>query len=331
MDLIIRDKKFYRRMLALALPVTFQMLINVGINIMDTLMLSRLGEAQISASSLAGQFINLVLHRLSGHRRRRGGYDRHVLGTQDLTSFKKVLTLMLRIALVIACVFTLASAFFPRTIFRIYTGEEAIVCEGLRYFKWMAWSFVFQGITQPLSAVLRTEEDADPADRQSGGFFLNIFVNWVFIFGNLGAPRLEIEGSAIGPWPPMCSRQLSSALCAFHRQGHPIPGPGSVPALCRPPAGVLQIRSSRHPQRHTAGTGHERHIGHRRPHRRSFVTASAITAVVQRLATVYGQGIYTAGSVIVGNTLGEQDPERAQREGVSSSSSRWPWAFSPPW
>ena len=120
-------------------------------------------------------------------------------GHQDMTSFKKVLSLMLRLALIIACAFTAATVFFPRTIFRIYTGEEAIVREGLRYFKWMAWSFVFQAVTCPLSSVLRTaRKTLVPLIASLAAFFLNIFVNWVFIFGNLGAPRLEIEGSAIG-------------------------------------------------------------------------------------------------------------------------------------
>ena len=36
-------------------------LITVGINLMDTIMLSEMGDAQLSASSLAGQFINLFM------------------------------------------------------------------------------------------------------------------------------------------------------------------------------------------------------------------------------------------------------------------------------
>ena len=53
------DKAFYKKMAMIAIPISMQQLITVGINLMDTIMLSSMGDAQLSASSLAGQFINL--------------------------------------------------------------------------------------------------------------------------------------------------------------------------------------------------------------------------------------------------------------------------------
>ena len=45
---IIRDKKFYERVLAIALPVAAQQAINMGVNMMDTVMLGSFGEVQLS-------------------------------------------------------------------------------------------------------------------------------------------------------------------------------------------------------------------------------------------------------------------------------------------
>lgn len=53
------DKDFYRNIAKIAIPISLQQLITVGINLMDTIMLSSMGDAQLSASSLAGQFVNL--------------------------------------------------------------------------------------------------------------------------------------------------------------------------------------------------------------------------------------------------------------------------------
>ena len=53
---IIRDKKFYERVLAIALPVAAQQAINMGVNMMDTVMLGSFGEVQLSGSSLANSF-----------------------------------------------------------------------------------------------------------------------------------------------------------------------------------------------------------------------------------------------------------------------------------
>ena len=53
------DRAFYRKIIAIALPISAQQLITVGVNLMDTVMLSSMGDAQLSASALGGQFINL--------------------------------------------------------------------------------------------------------------------------------------------------------------------------------------------------------------------------------------------------------------------------------
>ena len=55
----IGTRELYGKMVKIAVPVALQGLITVGINLMDTIMLSSMGDAQLSASSLAGQFINI--------------------------------------------------------------------------------------------------------------------------------------------------------------------------------------------------------------------------------------------------------------------------------
>ena len=53
------NREFYKNIAKIAIPISLQQLITVGINLMDTIMLSSMGDAQLSSSSLTGQFINL--------------------------------------------------------------------------------------------------------------------------------------------------------------------------------------------------------------------------------------------------------------------------------
>ena len=53
------DREFYLRVLALALPIALQSLITIGVNMLDTIMVGRLSEEALSATSLANQFINI--------------------------------------------------------------------------------------------------------------------------------------------------------------------------------------------------------------------------------------------------------------------------------
>ena len=59
MQLFVRDKQFYRTVVKIAVPVVLQSLITIGVNMMDTLMLGKYGEFQLSGSSLANEFINI--------------------------------------------------------------------------------------------------------------------------------------------------------------------------------------------------------------------------------------------------------------------------------
>ena len=55
---LVTDKKFYKRVLSIMLPVALQQAINMGVNMLDTIMLGQFGEVQISSSSLANQYYN---------------------------------------------------------------------------------------------------------------------------------------------------------------------------------------------------------------------------------------------------------------------------------
>ena len=57
--LFVKEKSFYKLILSIAVPVVLQNMITIGVNIMDTLMLGNYGEVQLSASSLANEFINI--------------------------------------------------------------------------------------------------------------------------------------------------------------------------------------------------------------------------------------------------------------------------------
>ena len=69
---IVTDKHFYKRAMLLIIPVLLQSCINQGVNMMDTIMVGRLGEVAISASSLANQFY--LIFKATPHKRHNPRY-----------------------------------------------------------------------------------------------------------------------------------------------------------------------------------------------------------------------------------------------------------------
>ncbi len=125
------DKSFYLTILRIAIPVSLQQLITVGINLMDTIMLSSMGDAQLSASSQASQFINLFQIFCMGIGMGASVLTARFWGMQDKDSLRKAVTIMLRIVLAFASVFFLATLFSRLHHEGLY--HEPGYC-GLRYF-----------------------------------------------------------------------------------------------------------------------------------------------------------------------------------------------------
>lgn len=59
MQLFVRDKKFYKTLIGIGLPITLQSLITTGVNMADNIMVGRLGEIQMSGVTLANNFITI--------------------------------------------------------------------------------------------------------------------------------------------------------------------------------------------------------------------------------------------------------------------------------
>ena len=319
MKLFVRDRAFYKSVCMISLPIIAQSLITAGVNMMDTMMLTACGETQLSASSLANQYISLFQIMCLGL-----GFGASVLtsrfwGTGDTGSIKKVTTLMLRIGIVFALAFNVLTFVAPGWIMRIYTPEEDIIYEGIRYLRISAFTFLLHGIAQTLTAVLRSVRQVKlPLYTSIVAFFVNIFFNWVFIFGKLGAPALEIEGAA---WGTLIARVVECAMIGGYflfvdkKIGY------RIADLFRSCKGYLRdyirfcvpvlISDT------LLGLGNNMvsvimgHIG------ANFVAAFAVVSQITRMTTVLTQGVSNSASVITGNTIGAGEKEKAYAQGVT--------------
>ena len=150
------SRELYRKMFKIAVPISLQSMITVGINLMDTVMLGSMGDAQLSASSLAGQFINLFMIFCMGIGMGASVLTSRFWGMQDITSLKKSVTIMLRFALIFSAVFTVATIVAPNWIMRIYTNEAPLVELGVRYLKWMIPNYFCTALSLVCTIVLRT-------------------------------------------------------------------------------------------------------------------------------------------------------------------------------
>ncbi|MGG7057266.1 MATE family efflux transporter [Clostridium tertium] len=195
---IFEDKKFLRKTVAIGIPIAIQALLNTTLNLVDTMMIGTLGQSAIAAVGLANKvffvFTLLLFGIVSGSSILTAQY----FGKRDIKNIRRVLGISLIIGLSGAIVFMLAGLFIPRTVMRIFTPSEGTIAIGASYLVIVSLSYPLTAITNCYISLLRaTNKVKAPVFISIISILVNVVLNYTFIYGNFGAPRLGVQGAAI--------------------------------------------------------------------------------------------------------------------------------------
>ena len=317
---LVTDVIFYKRAMLIIIPVLLQNMINQGVNMMDTIMVGQLGEVSISASSLANQFYVIFTFICMGVSAAGLVLASQYWGAEDYKTVHKVFDLILQIIIIVGVLMAVVTALFPQQIMSMYTDDVDVITEGGRYLRITALIYVPHGISLVISNVIRSTGNAKLGLVVSiVSFFVNIFCNYVFIFGKFGLPAMGVMGAALGTlaarvvelmvtvvymWKfeknlryhvkGLTKLPTRALLSEFKRLGLPAVISDTILALAASAISMI--------------------LGHMG---REVVSAYAIVAVLERLCTVATLGIASAAGVMIGQTVGAGKFEQARREGYT--------------
>ncbi|HZJ82200.1 MAG TPA: MATE family efflux transporter [Clostridia bacterium] len=192
------DNNLYKRVLVLAAPIALQNIITMSVGLADNLMVGSLGELALSGVYVANQLQNLLHMLIIGLGTALTVLAIQYWGKKDINSIKALIGIALKLSVGAGLLFLLPALFFPEQILRLFSNEPEVIVESMKYMKIIRYTYIFFAITQVLIASMRCVEVVKVGMYLSIiTFFTNVFFNWVFIFGNLGAPALGIEGAAL--------------------------------------------------------------------------------------------------------------------------------------
>lgn len=317
--LYVKDLKFYKTVLGITIPIALQGLITTGVNMMDNIMVGRVGETQLSAVALANQFISIFHIFCMGIGMGASVLVSRYYGMKDKDSLKKTVAIMLRLCLAMSTIFCVTTLLIPEQIMRIYTVEEDIIREGIKYLEWSVVTYFLLGLSLTTTIVLRNVKQVRlPLYTSIGAFFVNIIANYMFIFGKFGAPRMEVAGAALGTLIArifefsvicgyllfmdreigFCIKHLFAPVGFLWKEYIRI----SIPVLISD--GILALGNN------SVAMVIGRLGG-------SFVAANSVTMTTQQLSSTMIQGFSQSGAIVTGYTLGEGDREKAHRQGYA--------------
>lgn len=191
------NTSFYKKMLFFALPVTLQLLITSGLNMVDSLMVGGLGVTAIAAVGIANKSAQFVIIVLQGFVSGASIFSAQYFGRKDREGIKKTLDLVFLYITLFALFFGTVSLFFAEEILGIFSKDQAVIASSVSYVRIIAFTYLLTGWSMLFGVILRTMGIVHkPTAYSVAALITNTFFNWVLIYGALGFPELGIRGAA---------------------------------------------------------------------------------------------------------------------------------------
>lgn len=194
---LFKDGIFFKRMIGIALPVAFQNLLNMVVNMVDTLMIGELGTSAVAAVGLGNKVYFVFALLVFGISSGIGLLSAQYWGSKDIKSIRRVLGLGILIAISASLIFTLSAFFIPEALMRIFTASPDTIKLGISYLVVVCFSYPFTALTNIHVYTLRAMGEVKiPVITSVSAIIINITANYILIFGKLGMPALGVAGAA---------------------------------------------------------------------------------------------------------------------------------------
>lgn len=195
---LLGDKSFYQELLVVGLPIVLQNLLTSSLNLIDTLMVGRLGEQAIASVGVSNKFYFVLNFVLTGVAAGCGIFISQYLGRKDKQGMRRSLGVSIVCSLSLGIFFMLLALLFPVQIIGLFQEDAGFIADTCAYFQIVCFSYPLSALTYAYASGLRnTGQSIYPMVSSAAGVFTNIFLNYVLIFGNFGAAAFGIRGAAI--------------------------------------------------------------------------------------------------------------------------------------
>lgn len=306
-------RSFYQMIFFLVLPIALQNLINTAVSSADVIMLNYVGQEALAAVSLATQVtfvLNLFYFGISSGS---AVLTAQYWGKKDYRTIERTMGIAFRIALCVSAVFAVAAICIPGVLMKIFTGDAALIEEGVVYLRVVAISFLFMGVSVNYLNIMRSMERVVLSTvTYLISFVVNVLLNAVLIFGLFGAPKLGVMGVAIAT---TSARFVEMLICMVD--------------MARSKTVRFRIRYMFEKNRELTqdffkyalpamgneimwGTGFSMYtviMGHLSS---DAIAANSIVQVVRNLASVIGFGMANGAAIVIGKAIGEGSTEKAK-------------------
>ena len=321
----IGDKAFYRRVLAVAVPIMVQSGITNFVSLLDNIMVGRTGTEQMSGVAIVNQLIFVFYLCCFGGFSGAGIFTAQYYGAKDDEGIRHTFRYKLWLGFVLVAGALVVLGFFGEDLISLYLrgtndggDPAAALAFGCDYLKIMLLSLPAFALVQVYSNTLREcGETVVPMRAGLAAVFVNLAFNYLLIYGKLGFPALGVKGAAIAT---VLSRFVEFAVVAVWTHRHKEKCPyikGVYKTLFVPPALVKRYFLTGSPLLVNEALWSAGMAMLAQCYSLRGLNVVAATNIANTVCNVFNVVFFAMGdaiAIIIGQHLGAQDYDRAKDE-----------------
>ena len=222
---LIGNKAFYKMVLGITIPIIIQNGITNFVNLLDNVMVGRLGTEQLSGVGIANQLVFVFTLCLFGGLSGAGIFTAQFFGKGDRDGLRYSVRFKLYTALLILAVGGAILIPFGEDLITLFLNEEDTTGDvamtlfyGREYLKIALIALVPMALTQVYANTLReTGQTVPPMAASIVAVFTNALFNWLLIFGIGPFPTLGVTGAA---WGTVIARVVELSIVMIWSHTH---------------------------------------------------------------------------------------------------------------
>lgn len=219
------DRAFYKTALGVAVPIMIQNGITNFVGLLDNIMVGRVGTEQMSGIAIVNQLLLVFNLAVFGAVSGAGIFGAQFYGCGDTKGVRHTFRFKVYISAAIVAagigIFLVAGGDLILLYLHGEGNEEALAAAlhyGRQYLAVMLFGLLPFAVESVYSSTLREcGETMVPMTAGVVAVFVNLFLNYLLIFGKFGCPRLGVVGAAIAT---VVSRYAQTAIVMIWTHTH---------------------------------------------------------------------------------------------------------------
>lgn len=221
----IGDRKFYLMVLSVAVPIMIQNGITNFVSLLDNIMVGQIGTEQMSGVAIVNQLLFVYNLCLFGGVSGAGIFTAQYFGQKNEEGVRQTVRFKIWMVFLITLITVILLLYAGDPLIAFYLQGDgtaksaaATLRYGKEYLMIMLPGLVPFMLVQVYSSTLREcGQTILPMKAGVIAVFVNLILNYILIYGKLGAPALGVQGAAIAT---IISRFVECAVVLIHTHRH---------------------------------------------------------------------------------------------------------------